>query len=146
MLKIVALAILLAFPTLASADRFGLRFTERFTIPVVPIDATTFEVIEADGAGGQQLWCAAGIFTTRVMGVQRGDLYIKEARGPSRTVPGRVGIVFTTQPVPGAFTTYSSGVRKAGKVASVGLANSLCFGEWERRVRIRLPNGQLVRP
>lgn len=146
MYKSLALAAVIAVSTFANAEAFGFPLLERFTIPVFPIDATSFEVIEADGAGGQQLWCAAGIFTTRVMGVQRGDLYIKVARGPSQNVPGRVGIVFTTQPVPDSFTTYSSGVREAGKRASVGMANALCFGEPARRVRIRLPNGNLVRP
>lgn len=145
MFKSLVLAAVLAVPTLANADLLGFAFLETYTIPVNPIDATTFETIEADGAGGTQHWCAAAIFARRVMGVDQGNLYVKEARGPSRTVPGRIGVVFTTQEVPGASKSYSQGVRDAGKTFSVGHANALCHGTNFADVRIVLPNGQFVR-
>ena len=145
MFKSLALAALLAAPTQSNADFFGFANLETFTIPVVPIDDTTFETVEADGAGGTQLWCAAGIFTRRVKGVDRGELYIKEARGPSRTVQGRKGVIFTTEEVPNASKSYSEGVRTQGKSLSVAHANALCRGSDFRVVRIILPNGQIVR-
>lgn len=144
MYRLFALAVLLAFPTLAKADVFRVAFSATYTIPVYPIDDTTFEAIEANGAGGTQLWCAAAIFARRVMGIDRGDLYVKKARGPSLTVQGHRGVVFTTQPVPGATKSYSEGVRVAGKTFSLGHANALCHGSNSGDVRIRLPNGQLV--
>lgn len=146
MLKVLALACLIALPSLANAQRFGfgIGFNELYTIPVNPINATTFETIEANGAGGTQLWCAAGIYARRVLGLQKGRLYIKEARGPSRTVQGRRGVVFTTEEVPNATQTFSEGVRTQGKNLSIGHAHSLCFGTTFRNVRIRLPNGRLV--
>lgn len=145
MFKFLALAALFVVPTFAHAERFGFALLETYTIPIVPIDAATFETIEADGAGGTQLWCAAGIFTRRVLGVDRGDLTVKEARGPSKTVPGRKAVVFTTDPVPGASKSYSEGVRTAGKTFTIGHANALCGSDIVGNVRIRLPNGQLVR-
>lgn len=145
MYKALALAALLAVPTFADAGRFGLAFLERYTIPVNPIDATTFETVEANGAGGTQLWCAAAIYTILVMGVDRGNLYIKEARGASQTMQGRKGVVFTTQEVPGASKSYSEGVREAGKTFSIGHADALCRSGNVGDVAIRLPSGQLVR-
>lgn len=145
MLRTLALACLIAFPSLAHAEGFSFATRQTFTIPVFPIDATTFETIEANGAGGTQLWCAAGIYATRVLGLTREKLYIQEARGPSRTVQGRRGVVFTTQEVPNAVRTFSEGVRTPGKNLSVGHAHALCFGTTFGNVRIRLPNGNLVR-
>ena len=145
MYKSLALAVLIAVPTIADAQRFGLSLLERYTIPVNPIDATTFETVEANGAGGTQLWCAAAIYTIRVMGVDKGELYIKEGRGASRTVQGRKGVVFTTQEVPGASKSYSEGVREAGKSFSIGHADALCRSGNIGDVAIRLPSGQLVR-
>lgn len=145
MFKSLALAALLALPTQTNADFFVFGTLETFTIPIVPIDETTFEAIEADGAGGTQMWCAAGIFTNRVLGQDRAEVYIKQARGPSVTVEGRKGVVFTTQEVPNASKSYSQGVRTAGKSFSAGHAYALCRGSDFRVVRIRLPNGQIVR-
>lgn len=146
MFKFLALACLILVPSLANAQRFGfgMGLNELYTIPVNPINATTFETIEANGAGGTQLWCAAGIYARRVLGMQKGRLYIKEARGASRTVQGRRGVVFTTQEVPNATQTYSEGVRTQGKTLSIGHAHGLCFGTTFRTVNIRLPDGRLV--
>lgn len=145
MLKSLALAGLLAMPTQLHADFIGFATIDTFTIPVLPIDETTFETIEADGAGGTQLWCAAGIYARRVLGLTNADLYIKQARGPSVTVEGRNGVVFTTQEVPNASKSYSESVKDAGKTFSAGHAYALCRGSDFRVVRIRLPNGQIVR-
>ncbi|MEP1353482.1 MAG: hypothetical protein ABJX32_09795 [Tateyamaria sp.] len=145
MSKSLALAALLAVLTPLNVNAFGIATLETFTIPIVPLDKTTFEAIEADGAGGTQMWCAAGIFATRVLGITNGEIYIKQARGPSVAAQGRKGVVFTTQEVPNASKSYSQGVQTTGKSFSAGHAHSLCFGSDFRVVRIRLPNGQIVR-
>ena len=145
MFKSLALAALLALLMPSDTKAFGFGTLETFTIPIVPIDETTFEAIEADGAGGTQRWCAAGIFASRVLGMTNGEIYIKQARGPSITAKGRTGVVFTTQEVPNATKTYSEGVQTTGKSLSAGHAYALCRGSDFRVVRIRLPNGQIIR-
>jgi hypothetical protein len=145
MLKNLALAALIAFPTSSFAQGLSLSIRERFTIPVVQIDANTFEVIEADGAGGTQLWCAAGLFTRKGLGQRGGDIYIQTARGPSQTTPGRKGVVFTTQQVDGATRSYSQGVGTAGRALTMTHANALCRSGIGRGVRVQLGDGTLLR-
>ena len=142
MLKKLVFAALLVLPSLAIAQSFF--FLERYTIPVNQIDATTFETVDADGAGGTQHWCAAGIYASKVLGLKKVFLFIKQPLGPSVTVPGRKGVVFSTEPVPGATQSYSEGVRKAGKTFSLSHASALCWGDYIGDVQIRLANGQLV--
>ena len=83
-------------------------------LQVNPISATQFEVIEARGAGAQDIWCAAARYTELQLGITRGRLYVEVPRGPARTAPGRKGVVFTTREVPGARTSTSVSVRQAG--------------------------------
>lgn len=144
MLKHLALAAVVTLPTLAHAqDRVFPR--ERFTIPVNQIDANSFEVIENDGAGGTQLWCAAGLFTRKALGQRGGELYIESPRGPAQTMPGRKGVVFTTEPVAGAFNSVSQGVRRAGQSFSMTHAYALCRSGRSQGVRVRTADGQLLR-
>ncbi|MEL6450056.1 MAG: hypothetical protein AAFQ19_02265 [Pseudomonadota bacterium] len=136
-----ALAVLITAPTLSVAQDNPPR--QRFTLPVNQIDANSFEVIEADGAGGTQFWCAASIYSRRVLGATGGDLYIETARGPSKTAPGRTGVVFTTQPVSNAFTSVSLSVREAGLTFSQGHANAVCRPF--NAVRIRTGPNEILR-
>lgn len=141
MLRPIALAIAVTLPTLGYAQD-SVR-GERYTIPVNQIDSTTFEVIEADGAGGTQLWCAAGLYTRNVLGLRGGDLYIAQGRTDAQTVPGRKGVVFTTQAVPNAFSSVTQGVRRTGKVFSMTHAYALCRNL--PFLRVRTSSNQLVR-
>ncbi|WP_152613068.1 hypothetical protein [Tateyamaria sp. ANG-S1] len=141
MLKPLSLAVLITLPTLGHAQDFVRR--ERLTIPVNRIDSTSFEVIEADGAGGTQLWCAAGIYTRHVLGQRGGDLYIQSGRGDATTAPGRKGVVFTTQPVEGAFSSFGQGVRRTGKVFSMAHAFALCRDS--PFLRVQTADNRLVR-
>ena len=144
MFRTLVFAILLAVPSLAKADALGLLFDGPYTVPVVPIDANSFEAIEADGAGAKQMWCAAGIFANNVLGQGKAKLYIKQARGSSVTVAGRKGVIFTTQPVPDATKSYSFSLRKVGLTFSVSTVYGLCEGDPFRRVRVILPDGRYV--
>ncbi|WP_147112834.1 hypothetical protein [Tateyamaria sp. syn59] len=141
MFKPLSLAILITLPTLSHAEAFVQR--ERYTIPVNQINATSFEVIEADGAGGTQMWCAAGLYARNVLGQRGGDLTIETGRGDALTAPGRKGVVFTTAPLEGAFSSFSQGVRRSGKVFSMTHAFALC--QTLPFLRVRTADNQLVR-
>ena len=66
---------------------------------VVPISPDDFEVIEDRGASARQIWCAAADYVQAIgRDRPRLRLYVKEARGKSRTVPNRKGVVFTINP------------------------------------------------
>ena len=138
---ILALAALATAPTLVSAQSTSIR--ESYTLPVAQIDANSFEVVEADGAGGTQMWCAAGIYARKVLGERGGDIYIESARGPSQTMPGRKAVVFTTAPVDGAFSSTSLGIRTVGATHSMTHAFALC--REMKNLRIRTGPNQLVR-
>lgn len=62
---------------------------------VVPLGRSTFEVIEARGEGPRGIWCAAAEYAERRLGAE-GRIYIRTARGASRSVSGRKSVVFTT--------------------------------------------------
>lgn len=141
MLKPIALALILTLPTVVYAQDAARR--ERFTLPVNQIDNARFEVIEADGAGGTQMWCAAGIFARDVLMRRDGNLYIETGRGDAITVPGRKGVTFSTEPVDGAFSSVSQGIRRAGKVFSMAHAYSLCRNL--PFLKIRISEDRLVR-
>ena len=84
-----ALAALL--PVLANAQSY--RAINKLT--VVPLGGSNFEVIEQRGEGARGILCAAAEYAERRLGAT-GRVYIREGRGPSRTVQGRKGVVFTT--------------------------------------------------
>lgn len=66
-------------------------------LQVVPIGDGSFEVIEARGEGARGIWCAAADYALSRDRQGAGKrLYVKRARGPSATVQGRKGVVFTT--------------------------------------------------
>ena len=137
MLRHLAILIFIALPTALAANR--IYFRELIVIPVRQIDATSFEVIEADGAGGMQMWCAAGIFSRKVMGLRGGDLTVIRSRGPSETYPGRKSVVFTTRPVDNPKSSYSTSVRTAGLQFSMTHAYAQCRSMLpERVVRVRV--------
>lgn len=65
-------------------------------LQVYGLSGTDFEVIEARGEGARGMWCAAADYAKARFGQGfRQRIYIKEPRGPSRTVAGRTGVVFT---------------------------------------------------
>lgn len=66
-------------------------------LQVVPLDPTSFEVIEAYGEGPRGIWCAAAEFADRYA-PDVGRIYILSGRGAARSVAGRKSVVFTTNP------------------------------------------------
>ena len=90
---LTCLALLGALPAQANS------FTAVNRLTVNPVSASEFEVIESNGAGARQIWCAAAEYNERVLGNQREtELIVKTKRGPSITQPGRKGVVFTNNP------------------------------------------------
>ncbi len=139
----VALAFAVTAPTIADAQSSALR-RDTFTLPVAQIGPNTFEVIEADGAGGTQMWCGAGIYVRRVLGQRGGDIQIVTPRGPSTTMPGRKSVVFTTEVSgEGGGGFFSPSTRTAGRSVSMTHAFALCSDM--PRLRLRTQDGQLVR-
>lgn len=135
----LALALIIStvlLPTVALAQRFLLR--EIVIIPVRPIDNHTFEVIENDGAGGTQMWCAAGKFTRDYLGQRGGDITVLTPRDVSAAYPGRKSVVFTTEPVDNAFKSTSQGVRQAGQTFTMAHAYALCKSRYELYVKVRV--------
>lgn len=120
-------------PALAATQSLsiGLGFVPR--LQVNPISPTRFEVIESGGAGAQDIWCAAAHYAENVLGRSRGRLYVAEARGPARTVPGRKGVVFSTEPTPDAFTSVSVSVRQTGMNLPIFHALQFCRNHLRER-------------
>ncbi|WP_299294908.1 hypothetical protein [uncultured Tateyamaria sp.] len=119
-----AMAFAATAPTLAPAQDFERR--QRYTLPAAQIGPQSFEIVEADGAGNSQMWCAAGLYARKVLGARGGTLAIETPRGPAQSTPGRRGVVFTTAPVQGAFGGVSLSVRQAGLTFSMTHAYAQC--------------------
>lgn len=77
------------------ADAQGYQAVNR--LQVNPLSASDFEVIEGRGEGARGLWCAAADYIKARNGAGANPrIYVKRARGPAATVPGRKGVIYTT--------------------------------------------------
>lgn len=116
-------------------------YTAENFLKVWTLDATTFEVIEANGEGARGLWCAAASYAERQMRMDhRNPIYVLVPRGPSVSRPDRKSVIYTINPeaLPagtvihqGAFAT----TRTAGAMFPSYLARTFCrdrFGEHDR--------------
>lgn len=92
MFRLIGLLVVLTFPAQASAQVF--QAVNR--LQVVPLNAHDFEVIEARGEGARGMWCAAADYAQARFGNHQQRIYVKSPRGPSQSVSGRKGAVFTT--------------------------------------------------
>lgn len=129
-------ALSLALPAAAFAQR--VFYKQTFELPVRAIDANTFEVVEADGAGGAQIWCAAGKFTREELGQRGGDLTVVQARGPSEVFAGRKSVIFSTVPAADPVTSYSASIRKPGLSFSMAHAYAMCKSHPDYAIKYRL--------
>lgn len=129
------IALMLLVPDAVLAQRFLLR--EIIVIPVRSIDQHTFEVIENDGAGGTQLWCAAGKFTRDYLQQRGGDISVQTPRSASAKFPQKKSVVFSTRPASNAFRSTSQGVRQAGQTFSMAHAYALCRSRYDIYVKVR---------
>ena len=115
-----------AFPVAGAAQ----GFEAENDLIVFPLGASSFEVIEANGEGARGIWCAAASYAQERLGVAGGKrMYVKTPRGPSVSVPGRTGVVFTLNASDLAsppFKSYSVSVRKQSLNLGVGQAHEFC--------------------
>lgn len=82
-----------------SAPSYAGTLGEEAKIVIKPINETDFEVIEDVQTLPRGFWCgAANYVEVRTNRSQMTPIYLKSARGPSVTTPGRNGVVFTTSP------------------------------------------------
>lgn len=121
---ILAAVTAIALPLAAHAQSFrAVNFLD-----VVPLSQTTFEVIEAYGEGPRGIWCAAADYAEkRLRYFDR--IYIREGRGPSRSVAGRKSVVFTTDEssLPqGPFQSFSLTTSRVGVGLPVNHAIQFC--------------------
>ncbi|MBW4707756.1 hypothetical protein KX928_08145 [Roseobacter sp. YSTF-M11] len=121
----LVLSVIVALPTLAAQP---FRAVNR--LYVYPLTADTFEVIEDRGAGARGIWCAASDYTKSAgRDGPRKRMYILEPRRPSKTVPGRNGVVFTLNPderLRNTPSSYSVSVNRKGENLPVGHAYLFC--------------------
>jgi hypothetical protein len=120
-------ATLLLLPAVASAAQtIGWRHDADPRLTVNPISATEFEVIEARGAGAQDIWCAAAYYAEYTLGRDRGRLYVSVPRGPAQTAPGRTGVTFTLREIAEPRTGVSVTVRREGENLPIFHALQFC--------------------
>ena len=86
-----------AFATVLAGAGAAQTFTAENQLKVVPLNGSDFEVIEARGEGPRGMWCAAADYAVSQGRTGPGQrIYVKTPRGPSVSVAGRKGVVFTT--------------------------------------------------
>lgn len=92
-MKTVSFACLLTLiAAFASADTLG----EENQMIINAINATDFEVIRKPNMGPHEFWCGAATFNeVRQRRSETLRIYLKRAWGPSVTMPGREGVVFS---------------------------------------------------
>lgn len=126
MRRFILAGLLTALPFGAAAQTY--QAINRLT--VIPLGGSDFEVIEDNGEGPRGLWCAAAEFAEDRLGASTAArLYVKDARGPTKSGVGRTGVVFTIDEaslsVP-ARRSYSVSVDVAGLNLPVGHAIQFC--------------------
>lgn len=121
-----ALAAALLGGTAAQAAGFGISLQFGLDLDVNPLPGGQFEVIEARGAGAQDIWCAAAVYAEDTLGVRRGRLYVATARGDAQSVPGRKGVAFTTEDPGDASRSISVSVEVPGQSLPIFHARQFC--------------------
>lgn len=123
---LTAIAFAAALPGAATAIGFGLSFAVGLDLDVNPLPGNRFEVIEARGAGAQDIWCAAALYAEETLGQGKGRLYVAVPRGPAQTVPGRKGVAFTLTAPAETSRAYSVSVNVAGQSLPIFHARQFC--------------------
>lgn len=123
-------AAVIALPALASAQ----TYRAINNLNVVALGGSTFEVIEAAGEGPRGMWCAAADYAEKWLRT-KGRIYIREGRGPARSVSGRKSVVFTTDAASlpkGPIQSLTISTSQVGAGLPVNHALQFCrFDEYE---------------
>ncbi|MFK7835367.1 MAG: hypothetical protein AB8B60_04040 [Sulfitobacter sp.] len=93
-MRIATIAMLVGvLPVLPLAATTG----EEDKIVINRLNATDFEVIQGMNFGAAEYWCGAATYIERRTGQSElTPIYVKRPRGPSLTMSGRKGVVFST--------------------------------------------------
>lgn len=139
-MRLFVLATLVAglVPVVSSAQNY--KAVNNLT--VVPLGASSFEVIEGRGEGPRGIWCAAAEYAERRLGAQ-GRVYVQKGRGPSHVVSGRKGVLFTTNPAKLAqrpSQSLSVSTSRVGAGLPVAHAIQFCRDVFDRDNEIRRRN------
>lgn len=127
---ILAGIIAVAAPALAHAQ----TFRAINDLNVIPLNPSSFEVIEARGEGPRGIWCAAAEYAERRLGAT-GRVYVAGARGPARSVQGRKSVVFTTNEASltqGPFQSVAVSTSQVGSGLPVAHAIQFCRDGFDR--------------
>ena len=112
--------------------------TEQDTIIINPINASDFEVIEGPIFGAAGYWCGAATYVERRTGrSETTRVYVKRPEGPSLTMPGRKGVVFTTDPagLPEAAPRMTLTVKEAGATLKSAQGRLQCRDAFTRATK-----------
>lgn len=94
--------------------------------PVVALSDGRFEVIETGSDGAKGMWCAAAFHAQFTLGQDSGRLYVARPIGPSPSVAGRQGVVFSTRPVEMTYTGTAITVDQTGANLLMNHAIQFC--------------------
>jgi len=123
--------------SLAAAPLSAQSFRAENRVIVNSLGGTDFEVIEGGEFGARSIWCAASDYAQDVLGASGTQrLYVTGARAAARTLPGRKGVVFSTEAPEGGGSSVlvlSSSIRTVGSNLSVDHSYQFCR---DRRLRV----------
>ncbi|WP_370400861.1 hypothetical protein [Sulfitobacter sp. JB4-11] len=134
MRRIFIACALTALPLTAQAGTAG----EEDAMVINRLNSTDFEVVETRSMGAADFWCGAATFVERRSGLsETTPIYLKRARGPSGTVPGRNGVVFSTSNsgLPTSQGRISVSVERPGDVLKSAQARRFCRDAFTRATK-----------
>lgn len=131
-LRVMLAVVAMTAPALAGTEGEEDRMT------INAISATSFEVIEGQDMSPRAFWCGAATYIERRQGKSSSTvIYLKSPRGASVTMPGRLGVVFTTdaRAVPDVGPSLSVSVRQAGQSLQSFQARGFCRDAFTRATK-----------
>lgn len=124
MRNLIAAIVLLA-PTVGTAE----AYQALNQLQVIPLDTTTFEVIESRGEGPRGIWCAASDYAIAQGVPDTARIYILRGMGAADSGAGRKSVVFTkdeTRLPNGSRQSLSLSVSQVGAGLPVYHAHRFC--------------------
>lgn len=120
------------------ASTFAATTGEEDTIVINRLNGTDFEVIEGANFAAAEYWCGAATFIERRSGLSElTPIYVKRARGPSTSAPGRNGVVFSTSAagLPAVSDRLTLTVRVPGTMVKSVQARRYCRDAFTRSTK-----------
>lgn len=127
-----ALAALMPLGAMAATD------ADEDRMVINRLNATDFEVIQGTNYGAAEFWCGAATFIERRnRQSELTPIYVKRPRGPSLTVPGKKGVVFTVNAdgLPPAGERLTRTVRDVGATLKSYQARGFCRDAFNRSTK-----------